>query len=244
MPGVARLAADHRVLQVDEAEKLDRLAQSRARRLVLGKAEEQPVSALRIAGHRRDHVGVQPLVERALLADRSAVLQPDDRAVIGRRHLDALHRRVAAGIFGKQLVPDIEPGADVPDALQQRQQPVFLGQVRHQIGRRPQAQQRVVVVGQDDVAVLEIDMARHVDERRFRRRDDAQRLADRAAIAHDHLVKQIRRARLIALQDRFGQLIESLVLANVVQGCVASAIFPQRAAGPLCGQPNPSIRFW
>ena len=69
----------------------------------------------------------------------------------------------------------------------------------------------------DDVAVAEIDVARHVDERRFRRRDDAQRLADRAAVAHDHPVEQIRGARLVALQDRLGQLIESLVLANVVQ---------------------------
>ena len=120
VPGVARLAADHRVLQVDEAEKGQLVAQRRARRRILGEAEIEAVGAVAVAAHRRDHLLVQPLAHGAAVADRLLLVVPHDGAVIGRRHLDALHRRVAAGIAGQQLVPDVEPGRDVPDALQQR----------------------------------------------------------------------------------------------------------------------------
>ena len=83
----------------------------------------------------------------------------------------------------------------------------FSGRIRHQAGRRPQPQQRVVVVGQDDVAVLEIDVARHVDERRLRRRTTLSASPIERPSRTIILRKQIRRARLIALQDRFGHQV-------------------------------------
>ena len=74
----------------------------------------------------------------------------------------------------------------------------------------------MVVVGQRNIAVLDVDVAGHVDKRRLRRGDDAQGVADRAPVAHDHPVKQIGRARLVAFEDRLGQLIEGLVFAKRV----------------------------
>ncbi len=65
--GVARLAADDRVLQVDEAEEQQVVAQERPGALVGGQAEEEAVGAPHVAAHRRDHVRVQLLLERALL---------------------------------------------------------------------------------------------------------------------------------------------------------------------------------
>ena len=74
----------------------------------------------------------------------------------------------------------------------------------------------MVVVGQDDCAVLDIDVARHLNEGRLGGRDDAERLADRAALVGHHAIEQIGGARLIALQDRIGQLVEDLVFADLV----------------------------
>ena len=157
---------------------------------------------------------MQPLFERASLADRGDLLMPYRRAVFGRRHGDALHRRVTAGVLEEELVPDIEPGSDVPDALQQRQQSVFLGQIGHQISRRAKAQQRVVVVGQRDIAVLDIDVARHLDVGRLGRGHDAQRVTDRLA-ALNHLGEEVGGLRLVALEDRLGQQVEALVGADL-----------------------------
>ena len=69
--GVARLAAHHRVLQVDQAEEQHLVAQLRPRRFVGSQAEEQPVRPLHVAAHGGDHVRVQPFLEPAGLDDRS-----------------------------------------------------------------------------------------------------------------------------------------------------------------------------
>ena len=119
------------------------IAQQRAVFLIFREAEEEAVRAPRIAGDRRDHLRMQPLIERTLLADRRRVFLPYGRAVIGRGHVDALHRGIAPGVLGEQLVPDVEPGRDVPDALQEWQQAVFFRQIRHQVRRGAQAQDRV-----------------------------------------------------------------------------------------------------
>ena len=79
--------------------------------------------------------------------------EPDRRAVIGRRHLHALHRRVAAGILAEQLVPDIEAGRDVPDSLQQWQQPVLVLHVGLQLRGGPQTENRMIVVDQQQLAI-------------------------------------------------------------------------------------------
>ena len=44
--GVARLAANDRVLDVDEAEEFEVIVQFLAARFILGEAEEEPVGAL------------------------------------------------------------------------------------------------------------------------------------------------------------------------------------------------------
>src|SRR5215472_666568 len=74
----------------------------------------------------------------------------------------------------------------------------------------------MVVVGQDDRAVLDVDVTRHLDKRRLGGGDNAERLADRAALVCHHAVEQIRGARLIALQGRIGQLVEGLVFTDLV----------------------------
>jgi hypothetical protein len=141
---------------------------------------------------------------------------PYDRAIARRRHHDALHRGVPAWILAEQLVPDIEPGGDVPDALEQRQQSILLGQEWHQIGRGSQAENGMVVVDQGDLTVPQIDVARHRDERCLGRRHHAERIAGRAPVLRHHPVEEIRRARLVALQDGLGQHVKGFVLTNIV----------------------------
>ncbi len=158
---------------------------------------------------------MQALLDGAAFADRLMILVPHHGAVARRRHIDALHRGIAAGVFALQLVPDVEPGRDVPDALQQRQQPVVLGEVRHQVCRGAQPEDRVIIVDQGDLAVAHIDVARNLDERRFGRRHDAERIADRMPIPR-HPEEQIGGARLVALEDRLGQHVEILVFADFV----------------------------
>src|SRR5207248_8307992 len=89
------------------------------------------------------------------------------------------HRGVATGILAEQLVPDVEPGRDIPDTLQERQQPVALGQERRKIEGGPESENRVVVVDQRDLAISHVDVARHLDERRLGPRDDVEGVAQR-----------------------------------------------------------------
>ena len=216
--GVTGLAADDRVLQVDEPQEQQVIGQALANRLVGRQPEEEAVRLPRVAADRGDHVRLKLLVGRAFLHDRRLVLVPQRRPVAGRRHVHALHRRVAAGIFAEQLVPDIEAGRDVPDALEHREQAILLGHVRHQAHRRPEPQDRVVVVHQRDLSVPHVDVARDLDERSLGRRHHAERVAHRAAVAGDHPEKQIRRARLVALEDGVGEQVERLVLADLIAG--------------------------
>jgi hypothetical protein len=47
---------------------------------------------------------------------------------------------------------------------------------------------------------------------------DGEGLAERAAVALHHPEEQVRRARLVALEDGIGHEVEGLVLANPVRG--------------------------
>ena len=144
--------------------------------------------------------------------DRLLVFVPHHRAVARRRHVHTFHCGVAAGIFSAQLVPDVEPGRDIPHALQQRQQAILLGQIRHQIGRSAQAEDRMVVVDQSDLPVAHVDVARHLNKRRLGCRHHAQRIADRAALPRHHLKKEVGGARLIAFEDGLGQRAKRFIL--------------------------------
>jgi hypothetical protein len=84
---------------------------------------------------------------------------------------------------------------------------MILGQVRGQAHRGPQAEDRVVVVDQRDLAVAHVDVARHLYERRLGRRHHPERVANRAPLARDHPEEEIGRPRLVALEDRVPQLL-------------------------------------
>ena len=117
MAGIARLAADDRVLQIDQPEEVQLIGQQRPRLFLLGEPEKEPVRPPRIAADRSDHMRVQPLLDGPLLTDRLVVLLPDNGTVARRRDIDPLHCGVPARIFALQLVPDVEARRDVPDAL-------------------------------------------------------------------------------------------------------------------------------
>jgi len=144
------------------------------------------------------------------------VIIPHHRTIARRRHVDALHRGIAAGILATQLVPDIKPGRDVPHALQHPEQAILLRQVLRQVGRSAQTEDGVVVVDQRDLPVAHIDVIGHLDERRLRFRHHAERITHRASIAPHQIEEQLRRAGLITLQDCVGERIDRLVLPDVV----------------------------
>jgi hypothetical protein len=77
---------------------------------------------------------------------------------------------------------------------------------------------RVVVVHEHDLPVAQVDVVRHLDERRLRRGHHAERLGKRAAVARDHAEEEIGRPGLVALEDGLGQRIERPALANPVPG--------------------------
>ncbi len=62
------------------------------------------------------------------------------------------------------------------------------------------------------------------------------RLADRAAVTRHHPVKQIRGARLVALQDGVGEQTEGLVFADLVSVAEHRTLFP--TAGADLNKPN------
>jgi hypothetical protein len=54
--GIARLAADHRVLKIDEAKILQLIGEPRTNFFVFGETQKQAIRPPRIAAHRGDHV--------------------------------------------------------------------------------------------------------------------------------------------------------------------------------------------
>jgi hypothetical protein len=198
---VARLPPGDRILQVDEPEEDQVIAQPRPRLGVAGEAEEEAVGALDVAAHGGDRVGVQPVVERAGLDDRPLLALPHHRPVGRRRHLHALHRRVAAGVAAEELVPDVEPGRDVPDGLEERQQATALRHVGRQAHGGPEAEDGVVVVDQRDLAVADVDVARHLHERCLGRRHHGQGIAEGTILAPHHSVEELGGARLVTRED-------------------------------------------
>ena len=216
--GVARLAADDGVLQVDDAEKEVLIPQPGPDLRVRRQAEIQAVRTLHVAAHGGDHVLVQPFFHRATGNDGLLIGVPHHRILGGGRHLQALHHGVAAGILAEQLVPDVETRRNVPDTLQQRQQAIGLWHEAHEAHRGAQAENRVVVVDQGDLAVAHVDVARHLHEGRLRRGYHAERLAHRVPVPGHHLEEQVGGARLVALQDGVGQGLKVGVPANLVAG--------------------------
>ena len=91
----------------------------------------------------------------------------------------------------------------------------------------------MVVVDQRDLTVADVDVARHLNERRLGGRHDAERITDRAPVPGHHPKKQIGGARLIALEDRLGQHVKVLVLANLVS-------VQQHRGDPLLTAGNPA----
>ena len=235
MTGVARLAADDRVLQIDEPEEQQVIAQRGSRLRLRRETDEEAVRAARVAGHRRDRVRVQALLDRSLFDDRLLLLLPHHRAVARRRHVHPFHRRVAAGIFAEELVPDVEAGRDVPHALQERQQLGARGEERAQRDGRPQAEDRVVVVHERDRAVAHVDVTGHVDERRLRLRHRRERIGQRAPLAPHHLEEEIGRAGLVALEDGFGQLGDGSVGHDALLSLrlAAETVSPSPSRQPL-----------
>ena len=74
----------------------------------------------------------------------------------------------------------------------------------------------MVVVDQRDLPVPHVDVIGHLDERRLRLGHHAQRIAHRAPVAPHQVEEQFGGARLIALQDRVGERVDGLVLADVL----------------------------
>ena len=140
----------------------------------------------------------------------------------GRRR-PARRAGVMPGRLQDLLVPDIEPGRDVPDRLRQRQCGAILRHHAGQLGRGPGRQQAMVVVDEVHVAVVDPLVIRHVRVGRV----DAHRLADhlghRPALPHQ-IVIDVARALLVARQDAILELcVKRLRLRGVADRglCVA-----------------------
>jgi Replication protein C N-terminal domain len=121
-----------------------------------------------------------------------------ERAAMGR-----LRRR--ATIARKAIIQILETAAEY----------AIEGEEWITLARESEALARALrVVERADLTVPHIDVARHLDKRRLGCGHDAERIADRAPIPDHHPEEKIGRARLIALEDRLGQLVKGFILAN------------------------------
>src|ERR1700749_1289089 len=110
MAGIACLASDDCVLQIDQPEEVQLISQKRPRLFLLGEPKKQTVRPARVAADRSDRMRVQSLRDGSFFPDRLVVLLPHHRTVARRRNIDALHGGVSARILPDQLIPDVEPG--------------------------------------------------------------------------------------------------------------------------------------
>ncbi len=104
------------------------------------------------------------------------------------------------------LVPDVEPGRDIPDGLRHRQPGAILRYQFGQVDRRARRQEAMVVVDKIHIAVVDALVIGHmriggVDAHRLG--DD---LGERPALARQ-LVISLARALLVARQDAILQLL-------------------------------------
>ena len=152
------------VLQIDKAGE-HQLGQHRlALRLVLHEPEKHAIGLEHAAAmHQR-----QPVVEAVAQAARRDAPAPGP-ASARRAWEDWAASRLAshaAGVVARRLVdllvPDVEPGRDVPNGLRHRQSGQLCRQPLRQVQRGPRAQQAMVVVDEVDEAVVDPLVVGHV----------------------------------------------------------------------------------
>ena len=125
-------------------------------------AEKRAVSIDHLAALDQSQPVVETLIERARFPHRLLIGPIDDRLWrLGVRHLVAA-RRVMAGRLQDLLVPDVEPGRDVPDRLGERQAGELFRQHLLQIDRRPCRQQAVIIVDEIGKTVVDALVVWHV----------------------------------------------------------------------------------
>ena len=153
---------EHAVLDIDHAGK-DELRQHLLAMLgLLHQAEEGAVGVDDLAALDQGQPIVEALVERTRFSQRLLIGPIDDRLWRGRvRHLVAARRVMTRGLQDL-LVPDVEPGRDVPDGLGQRQSGELFRQHLLQIDRRPRAQQAMIVVDEIRKPVVDALMVWHM----------------------------------------------------------------------------------
>ena len=165
-------------------------------------AEEEPVRVQDLTALHEGEPVAEPLVERAFRTLRTLrlLVRPVDHRG-GRRAGGQLPApRVVPRRLQDLLVPDIEPGRDVPDGLGHRE-PRRLGrQQPDEVEGGPCAQQAVIVVDEVDEPVVDPLVVRHVgvgavDAGRFE-----QHLLERPALAVE-VVVDLARADLVAVED-------------------------------------------
>ena len=159
---------------------------------------------------------VEPLLQRAVELLRLLVRPHDLRhRRRSRRHRPARGARVMPRRLQDLLVPDVEPGRDVPDRLRQRQRGAILRHHPRQLRGGAGRQQAMVVVDEIDVAVVDPLVIRHVRVGRVDAHGLADHLGHRPALPHQ-IVIDVARALLVARQDAiFEFLVQRLGFRGV-----------------------------
>ena len=225
---------EHAVLHVDEARE-DELGEHLAPVLRLfHEAQEHPVRLQDLAALHEGEPVAQPLAERTLQALRLLV-GPMDHGRGRRAGGERAAPRVVPRGLQDLLVPDVEPGRDVPDGLGHRE-PRRLGrQHLHQVEGRPCAEEAVVVVDEVDETVVDPLVVRHVGVRAVDAGRLEQHFFKRTALAVE-VVVDLARADLVAVEDA---LLQGGVAAG--NGCGSSggrrfahALAPAQGSIPGC----------
>ncbi len=143
-----------------------------------------------------------------------------------RRHRPAGGAGVMAGRFQDLLVPDVEPGRDVPDRLRQWQRGAILGHHPGQLRRGAGRQEAMVVVDEVDVAVVDPLVIGHVRIGRMDAHRLAEHLGHRPALAHQ-IVINFACPLLVARQDAILELLVERLAASarcVIAPCTSLGI--------------------
>ncbi len=153
--------AVHPVLHIDQPGEHQLGQHTPAIPPVLHQAQEIPIGLQHLAALHQRQPLAQPLRQRPVGVPWLLVRPIHHRR---RRALDRAGKaaRVVARRAVELLVPDVEPGREIPDGLGHRQHRQFRRQQTGQVQRGARRQQAVVVVDEVRVAVVQPLVVRHV----------------------------------------------------------------------------------
>ena len=177
---------EHPILHVDQAGEDQLREQLRAALAVLPQTEEERVFVVHLSALHQRQPLVQPLLERPLPLGRLLIgpVRRGRRGAVGVLGRVVGAARVVPRHLAQQLIPDVQPGRDVPDRLRERQPAQLFRHQILQVQRRPRAEQAVVVVDESHHAGVDPLVIGHVRVGRVGADRLGQNLGRAAALLH------------------------------------------------------------